>query len=71
MAVAPLTFDPSALFEETKQGAYVYDGSPSGYHQWEFYTRLKVTAAKMMIKLLHWRKWWKVFEERPAMSPWT
>ena len=46
MAVLSLAFDPSALFEETKQGAYVYDGSPDRYHHWEFYSRLKVTSAK-------------------------
>ena len=46
MAVQSLSFDPSALFEETKPGSYVFDGSPSRFHQWEFYTKLKITSTK-------------------------
>ena len=50
MAVTSLSFDPSSLFQETKQGSYVFDGSPARYHQWEFYTQLKISSAKDLDK---------------------
>ena len=45
-AVASVLFSRgSDTCDTTKSGSYIYDGSPSNYHEWEFRTRLRVRAA--------------------------
>ena len=45
-AVASVLFTRgSDRCETTKSGSYIYDGSPSHYHEWEFRTRRRVRAA--------------------------
>ena len=42
-AVASVLFTRgSDKCETTKSGSYIYDGSPSQYHEWEFRTRLRM-----------------------------
>ena len=36
--------------QETKSGSYIYSGSPSGFHEWEFRTRIRVEFLKQKIK---------------------
>ena len=36
--------------QETKSGSYIYSGSPSGFHEWEFRTKIRVEFLKQKIK---------------------
>ena len=36
--------------QKTKSGSYIYSGSPSGFHEWEFRTRIRVELLKQKIK---------------------
>jgi len=36
--------------QETKSGSYIYSGSPSGFHEWEFRTRVHVEVLKQKIR---------------------
>ena len=53
MSLAGLRYQ-SATFgtapQETKSGTYIYSGSPSGFHEWEFRTRIRVEFLKQKIK---------------------
>ena len=47
MSVAGLRFQPlsgyaNAAPQETKSGSYIYEGSASGFHDWEFRTKVRV-----------------------------
>ena len=46
MAVASLRYDAASGVEETKGGIFVYDGTASRFHEWEFRTRLRWTSTK-------------------------
>ena len=45
MALASLSYDASSSVEETKGGIFVYDGTASRFHEWEFRTRLRMLSA--------------------------
>ena len=53
MSLAGLRYQ-SATFgtapQETKSGTYIYSGSPSGFHEWEFRTKIRVEFLKQKIK---------------------
>ena len=53
MSLAGLRYQ-SATFgtapQDTKSGTYIYSGSPSGFHEWEFRTRIRVEFLKQKIK---------------------
>ena len=36
--------------QETKSGSYIYSGSPSGFHEWEFRTKIRVEFLKQKIR---------------------
>ena len=36
--------------QETESGSYIYSGSLSGFHEWEFRTRIRVEFLKLKIK---------------------
>ena len=36
--------------QETKSGSYVYSGSPSGFHEWQFRTQIRVAFLKQKIR---------------------
>ena len=36
--------------QETKSGSYIYSGSPSGSHEWEFRTRVRVEFLQQKIR---------------------
>ena len=36
--------------QETKSGSYIYSGSPSGFHEWEFRSRIRVEFLKQKAK---------------------
>ena len=44
MAIAALRFHPEANldFLETKGGSYIYDGSVSKFHEWEFLSLIHI-----------------------------
>ena len=46
MAVASLTYDSGHSVEETKNGFFVYDGSPARFHEWEFRAEIRFHSAK-------------------------
>ena len=46
MAFLSLRFDARADVDETRQGMFIYDGSASRYHEWEFRTLLKWEAVR-------------------------
>ena len=41
MAVASLRYDAMKEVEESKTGLFIFDGSSSRYHEWEFRTSVK------------------------------
>jgi hypothetical protein len=48
MAVAALRFRPdsnTATPLETKSGSYIYDGSISAFHEWDFRTQMRIAGA--------------------------
>ena len=48
MALSSLRYRPdhaTAAPIETKSGSYIYDGSVAHFHEWEFRTEMRVTAA--------------------------
>ena len=48
MALSSLRFKPggdSLSQAETKSGSYIYDGSVSNFHEWEFRTEMRISAA--------------------------
>ena len=48
MALASLRYRPdhaTTTAAETKSGSYIYDGSVSNFHEWEFRTEMRITAA--------------------------
>jgi len=53
MAASSLRYDGATMSHETRTGAFVYDGSPSKFHEWEF---------RMMVK------WQSSDEERRLQS---
>ncbi len=48
MALSALRYRPdhsTAAPVETKSGSYIYDGSVNNFHEWEFRTEMRITAA--------------------------
>ena len=41
MAATALRYDGATMSHETRTGAFVYDGSPAKFHEWEFRTMVK------------------------------
>ncbi len=41
MAASSLRYDGATMSHETRTGAFVYDGSPAKFHEWEFRTMVK------------------------------
>ena len=46
MALSSLRYDASSSVEETKGGIFVYDGTASRFHEWEFRTTLRIQSSK-------------------------
>ena len=48
MALSALRYLPdhsTAVPVETKSGSYIYDGTVTNFHEWEFRTEMRITAA--------------------------
>ena len=46
MALLSLRYDASSSVAETKGGIFVYDGTASRFHEWEFRTTLRIQSSK-------------------------
>eukprot|EP00959_Pyramimonas_sp_CCMP1952_P317473 6644371-Pyramimonas_sp.AAC.1 len=54
MTLSPRRYRPSAdalTRSETKSGSYIYDGTVNNFHEWEFRTEIRMSAA--------WPQWIK------------
>ena len=47
MAVASLRYDANKDVEETKGSVFIYDGTASRFHEWEFRTSMRWASTQM------------------------
>ena len=46
MAINSLRYDANSSIQETKSGVFVYDGTASRFHEWEFRTSMRARSSK-------------------------
>ena len=46
MALSSLRYDANSHIQETKGGVFVYDGTASRFHEWEFRTLMRSGSSK-------------------------
>ena len=51
MAGHSLRYDGATLTQETRNGTFIYDGTPSKFHEWEFRTMVKWQSSEEQKRL--------------------
>ena len=54
MAASSLRYNGATMRHETRTGAFVYDGTPSKFHEWEFRTMVKLASSDEERRLQSW-----------------
>ena len=51
MAGQSLKYDGATMSQETRNGAFIYDGTPGKFHEWEFRTMVKWQSSEPQKRL--------------------